>query len=67
LIEKGDKAQHMWEKGWEGHERAQLLRMARLSFEEKIRWLEEIQNLIQAFEQNKGLPLRNKNFLCPQN
>ena len=50
MIQKRDKDHHMWEKGWEGHEKAQLLRMAALSFEEKIRWLEEAQEVIQALE-----------------
>lgn len=53
MIEKSDETHHTWEKGWEGHEQAQLLRMAGLSFEEKIRWLEEAQELIQAFEQDR--------------
>jgi hypothetical protein len=53
----------MQEKGWSGHEKAQLLRMAGLSFGEKIRWLEETQDLIQALQQDKVLPLRNKHSL----
>lgn len=53
MIEKRDKAHLMWEEGWAGHEKAQLIRMAGLPFEEKIRWLEETQELIQAFEQNR--------------
>ena len=43
-----------WERGWDGHEKAQLLRMARLSFEEKIKWLEEAQEVIQAMQRQKG-------------
>ena len=46
MIEKRDKAHLLWEEGWAGHERAQLLRMAGLYFEDKIRWLEETQELI---------------------
>ena len=61
MIEKSDQAHFMWEEGWTGHEKAQLLRMAGLSFEEKIRWLEETQVLIQAFQQNRGLPPPKKN------
>jgi hypothetical protein len=52
---KGDKPHLLWEGGWEGHEQAQLLRMAGLSFEEKLRWLQEAQELIQAFEKNRIL------------
>ena len=48
MTEKEDEiTNQMWEKGWEGHEKAQLLRMAALPFVEKIRWLEEAQELIR--------------------
>ena len=43
----------LWEKGWDGHEEAQLLRMAKLPLEQKIRWLEEAQELMQSFEQSR--------------
>ena len=59
MIEKSDEAHLTWERGWEGHEKAQLLRMARLSFEKKIRWLEETQDLIQALQRGKVLQVRN--------
>ena len=48
MTENREQADPVWEKGWAGHEKAQLLRMAGLSFEEKIRWLEEAQELIQV-------------------
>ena len=32
-----------WESGWDGHELAQLKRMAALTFIEKLSWLEEAQ------------------------
>lgn len=34
-----------WEPGWDGHERQQLLRLARLPIAEKLRWLEEAQRV----------------------
>jgi hypothetical protein len=40
------KAKQVWEKGWEGHERAQKLRMARLPLVEKIIWLEQAQEML---------------------
>jgi hypothetical protein len=53
MTEKdGDKQRHMWEEGWEGHEKAQLLRMAALSFEEKIRWLEEAQEKVRILQKD---------------
>ncbi|MBW1790095.1 MAG: hypothetical protein JRK53_26345 [Deltaproteobacteria bacterium] len=42
-----------WERGWEGHERAQLLRMSRLSFAEKIQWLEEAQQFVEELKFQK--------------
>ena len=41
-----DSDVHAWESGWDGHERAQLLRMARLTLAEKLEWLEEAQSLV---------------------
>lgn len=35
-----------WERGWEGHERAQRRRMARLTLAEKLEWLENAQRLV---------------------
>ena len=36
-----------WECGWDGHLAAQLRRMARLPFSEKLEWLEEAQRLAE--------------------
>jgi len=41
-----DSVVHAWESGWDGHEHAQLLRMARLTLAEKLEWLEEAQKLV---------------------
>ncbi|MBW1820092.1 MAG: hypothetical protein JRJ60_23385 [Deltaproteobacteria bacterium] len=52
-----------WERGWEGHERAQLLRMSRLSFAEKIQWLEEAQQFVEELKEVSEIqarPLRVK-------
>lgn len=57
MTDKREKAHLVWENGWDGHEKAQLLRMASLSFEEKLRWLvEEARNLIQALQGSKESP-----------
>jgi hypothetical protein len=40
-----------WERGWDGHERAQLLRMARLSLREKVEWLEQAQAIARALQE----------------
>lgn len=38
--------ERMWEEGWEGHQIALLRRLARLSFREKLDWLEEAHRLV---------------------
>ena len=35
-----------WEVGWDGHARAQRRRMARLTFSQKLDWLEEAHELV---------------------
>lgn len=39
-----------WTHGWDGHERAQRQRLARLPLAEKIRWLEQAQATVQTLE-----------------
>jgi hypothetical protein len=46
-----------WEEGWEGHERAQLLRLSRLSMAEKLDWLEEAHELaLRIARARQGAP-----------
>lgn len=56
MNDRYDHPEHLWEKGWSGHEKAQLRRMSRLSFEEKIKWMEEAQKMIQDMERQKPMP-----------
>jgi hypothetical protein len=50
---KSDSSQHAWEHGWEDHEMQQLRRLAKLSFPEKLAWLEEAHRLVrQLAKQN---------------
>jgi hypothetical protein len=39
-----------WDIGWEGHERAQLLRMAAQPLPLKLRWLEEAQVMVEHLQ-----------------
>ena len=40
----------LWESGFEGHRRAQMLRLARLPLAEKLRWMEEAHRLIRRIQ-----------------
>jgi len=49
----------IWERGWEGHKRAQLLRLSRVSFREKLEWLEEAQEMVEEFKRQQGQKKRS--------
>lgn len=42
-----------WPKGWDGHELAQLRRMARLPLSEKLAWLDEAHRIVRHLEQQR--------------
>lgn len=44
-------AQPGWQSTWEEHERAQMLRLARLPLAEKLAWLEEAQRVVAHLTQ----------------
>ena len=46
MVEPDPRDERVWERGWDGHELAQRRRMARLSLEEKLEWLESAQRLV---------------------
>ena len=58
MTDQTKKTESLWEIGWAGQEKAQLLRMSRLSFREKIKWLEGAHEFIQRLECYKE-PLLN--------
>ena len=39
--------QRAWERGWEGHEREQLRRLAELPLADKLKWLEDAQHYVR--------------------
>ena len=47
---------HSWDAGWEGHQRAQLLRWANLSFRNKLEWLEEAQEMMSTLARIHATP-----------
>lgn len=46
MIDNNSSQETLWEKGWNGHKKAQLMRMARLPLRDKIKWLEEAQEVL---------------------
>ena len=48
----------LWAARWDGHERAQLRRLSRLPLAEKLRWLEEADELVRHLRQARQLPAR---------
>jgi len=54
-------SEKLWEKGWNGHEKAQLKRMAELPFREKIKWLEEAQQILVHISTSQENKRKNKN------
>jgi hypothetical protein len=55
MNEEKDMSELFWETGWDGHEKAQRLRMSRLSLIEKIKWLEDAQEVINRLQGQKGM------------
>ena len=48
MVDNNLYIERIWEKGWDGHEKAQLMRMAKLTFQEKIIWLEKAQEMLKG-------------------
>ncbi len=47
-------SEQVWESGWGGHERAQRLRLARLTLDQKLDWLEEAQQIAGRLSAARG-------------
>ena len=52
--------ERIWERGWEGHELAQLRRMASLPLWEKLDWLEEAHEFVLQLQAGQSGKLRNR-------
>lgn len=48
----------IWERGWEGHALLQRRRLAALTLEQKIRWLEEAQRLVERLRAAPSEPVQ---------
>lgn len=42
-----------WPAGWDGHQQAQLRRLARLTLAEKLAWLEEADGLVRQLRRGR--------------
>jgi len=45
--------ERQWEAGWDGHSEAQQRRLAALPLAEKLRWLEEAQQLAEQLQRSR--------------
>ena len=54
MAERDPHDGQQWEAGWQGHAEAQRARIARLPFQEKLRWLEEAQYLLVHLRRGPG-------------
>jgi hypothetical protein len=46
---------HVWEQGWDDHKRRQMQRLAALSLEEKLDWLEQAHRLILHMQSKQSV------------
>jgi hypothetical protein len=54
MNEPDARDDRLWERGWEGHERAQQERLAKLSLIEKLEWLEEAHRVVLHLERARA-------------
>lgn len=54
--------QRIWENGFDGHADAQLLRLAALSFREKVAWLEAMQKALARVSNAAARKPRKNHF-----
>jgi hypothetical protein len=45
--------EHVWEDGWNGHELEQMRRLAKLSFPEKLQWLEDAHRMVMRMQEQQ--------------
>jgi hypothetical protein len=60
MTDEHNLDERIWEVGFEGHEKAQLSRLAGLSFAEKMKWLEEAHQMVLAFEAQNAKNAKEK-------
>ena len=53
MSEADPRDERAWEVGWDGHAMAQRRRRAALPLMEKLRWLEEAQELVEQLRHSR--------------
>lgn len=56
MPEADRKDERLWERGWDGHERAQRERLARLTFQQKLDWLEQAHRVVLHMQAARTKP-----------
>jgi hypothetical protein len=54
MADDDPRDERRWERGWEEHTLAQRRRLARLPLVEKLRWLEEAQQIVERMRRDRG-------------
>ena len=57
-VKTTDQHDEVWEHGWDGHSRAQHVRLARLPLAERIAWLEEAQVVLTRLREQQDTTRR---------
>jgi hypothetical protein len=54
MSEPRDAPAHDWEAGFDGHERAQRARLARVPLVERLQWLEDAHRVVRHLESQRS-------------
>ncbi len=52
--ETNSSGERIWEDGFAGHSDAQLLRLSKLTFEEKLKWLDNMNRFILRLQSSES-------------
>lgn len=53
MRDGGEGGDRLWERGWDGHERAQRRRLAKLTLSQKLEWLEQAHDLVRHLARSR--------------
>lgn len=58
--------ERVWESGWDDHTRAQRRRLAHLTFEEKLAWLEGAHEIVRQLQPKRPWPGHDTDAPAPR-